>query len=209
MADLNAYIALLDQLRDDIADAICEMGGTATQDETMKTLVPKLLNLPDASESAIAALTTPSPSYGYYAYTEKVKLADQITVSKLYKMASMKLVISSENAVALTVTAPGWTITRTASEITLTASVADQTRSVAARLLQAVTVSHSGTGPVPATVTLTLIGRSSGKPFTATGSCQWIYSGPTWAAIEAMNLTWQQIEDRALTWDGLENLPKP
>lgn len=213
MSTIAEYLRVLDSLRDQMADNLQKMGVTASQNETLQTLVPKILGIQQGNLEheycKVRMLNFPA-SYGFYTFEETALLAGAVEVTGFYMIRSAEILLSANSGLTrLLVTAPNWEITRSDTEIRLKLDAVGKTKGQFTDLLDLIKLQISGTDPLVITVTMAVVGDETGDVIGAAGSAQLRWQNGSWGAFEAHNYTWDAIEKAAYTWDDLERIGKP
>lgn len=211
MDNLTPYLELLTGLRGELAAHLRYMGVEASADEPLKTLVPKVLQIPqgDPNEELFAAqMTAFDVDYGFFSTGESASLDGICRITLFSRVTALVLTIAGSGVGALTVSADGWSAARSGTAITLTRQVT--CRADAEKALTAVRISGDDATEVSAVITLTAR-FASGATANATGSTALKYSYlTTWDILEsAFGYTWKGLEDDDITWRTLEALGKP
>ena len=207
---LTQRLALLEQLRGDLADNLTAVGVAADRTQTLEVLVPKVLQvLNAAAEQFSASLKTGwSVSYGFFTTGETVSFSGLVTLNSCVRVTRLTYTVSGTGASALTVSGAGWTVSKSGSTITAVYAPGGVIPAETARqALGKITVAGDGKTAVSAKVTLKATGVS-GTQYAASGTAAFSYAyGLTWKNIEAAGLTWSKLEGK--TWSALEAWSKP
>lgn len=212
MSTIAEYLQALDSLRDQLADNLQKMGVDASQNETLQTLVPKVLGIQQGDmrhEYCDVTLLDFPCTYGFYSYDETATMIGVLDVNGFYMVRSAEIIISGTGLSALQITAQNWTITQSDTEISLQCSVLDKTANQFLDLVDVIQIKLKENIDLTATVTMIIIGDETGEVVGATGSAELRFQNNSWAAIEARGYTWSDIEANSYTWDDIENLGKP
>lgn len=207
---LTPYLSLLESLRDDLAANLTKMGVSASDTETLQTLVPKVLQIAQGNisqEVFVAQMHAFSVSYGYFSTGEICHFTGICQIQYYNKISFLTVTISGTGLSALTVTAPNWTVTSSESAITMI--MATGTRFDAQAALDAIMVEGDDATDVLATITVTAT-MESGTQISADSATELIFSyGMTWKVLEDIGYTWAALEAENLTWTMLEEMGKP
>lgn len=213
MSTIAEYLTALEGLRDQIADNLVKLGINASRDETLKTLVPKLLGIQqgDMRHECFAAKMQNFPiSYGFFSFNEIAALVGAIEVEAFYMIRSAEINIDAAGGLSrLNVVAPNWQITQSDTKISMVCDVIGKSRAQFTDLLDLIRISITGTEALSAQVTMIVIGDETGNTLAAAGSTSLRFQKGNWETLEARNYTWNDIETQGYTWQGLENLGKP
>lgn len=211
MDNLTAYLELLVSLRGDLAAHLNYMGVEASADEPLKTLVPKILQIPqgDPSKEVFSAqMSAFDVAYDFFSTGETASLDGICSITLYNLVTALTVSITGSGLSALTVSASGWTVTRTSSSITLTRQVSCKADAEAA--LRTVRFSGDDATEINANISVKATFRS-GATAAASGSTALKYSyQTTWDILQnAFGYTWRQLEADSITWRKLEALGKP
>lgn len=212
MSKIAEYLQALDNLRDQLADNLSKMGVTASQDETLQTLVPKVLGIQQGDmrhEYCDVTLLDFPCTYGFYSYDETATMIGLLDVNGFYMIRSAEFLISGNGLSALQITAPNWTITQSDTEISLRCSVLSKTSNQFLDLVDVIQIKLKESIDLTATVTMIIVGDETGEIVGAAGSAELRFQNNSWAAIEAFGYTWGDIEANNYTWEDIETLGKP
>ena len=213
MSTIAEYLTALEGLRDQLADNLGKLGISASRDETLKTLVPKLLGIQqgDMQHECFAARMLNFPiSYGFFSFDETAALVGAIEVDAFYMIRSAEISIDAAGGLSrLNVVAPNWQSTQSDTKISMVCDVKGKSRAQFTDLLDLIRISITGTEDLSAQVTMIVIGDETGDTLAAAGSTKLKFQKNSWDALEARNYTWNDIEMQGYTWQGLEDLGKP
>lgn len=203
-------LVLLRDLRNSLAYNLTAMGVSASDTETLETLVPKVLQILNSSAEVFTASLAPAwdVSYGFFSTGEVVTIGEVITIAQATRINKLTLVISGEGVSVLSVASPGWEISRAGNTIT---AVYAPGRVVPMEEMEAVLDSFLVTGDdvtfVAADVTLSAE-SVGGTNFQATGTASFSYAySMTWRMLEQVYPTWQELNGK--TWSEVQVFHKP
>lgn len=218
----NSTIAIeltfLNKLRKDLANYINRMGVTASETETLKELVPKVLLITQGNpftgyfDGRFTKTPIMDDQYSTFLYGSKVTLNGCVDIIGYFKMSSCTLTLTGTNLNALTITAaPEWTINVNTEGTT--ATLTRQTSDVSSGGLMTILlndIKFSAISDVTCTCTFTAIEDGTNAVKTATGSTSFKISKNSWERIEDLYTTWNILsgenESDGYTWNEVENL---
>lgn len=211
MTNLTPYISLLCQLREDLAGNLTRMGVSASADEPLQTLIPKVLRIAqgDISQQVFLAALEPEfdVSYGFFGAGEVAEFAGMCTVSALCRIKALRMEISGTDASTLTVEASGWTVQKGAGVTAVYQPAGGLSRFDAQDALVGIRIQGDGETSVSATIRVYAVGED-GLTIAASGSTALVYKyGATWDVLEALGYTWGGLDGK--TWDEIEHIGKP
>ncbi len=210
MNNLTPYFQLLSSLRDDLAGNLVKMGVAAGTEESLQTLIPKVLLIAqgDTSQEVFAAACKSAfdVSYGYFSAGETASFAGMCVITMFCRVASLKVEVSGTGLSGLTVIAPGW-IVESGAGITLTRAVVS--RFDAQDALNGISFTGDGNTIVEASIRVSAV-MEGGASIPAAGTATLCYKyGATWQLLEVLGCTWSSLETQNMTWAGLETMGKP
>ena len=209
--NLTPYISLLCGLREDLAENLARMGVSATADESLQTLIPKVLRIAqgDTSLQVFQAALTPEfdVSYGFFGPGEVAEFTGMCSITALCRIRALRVEITGEGAATLTVEAPGWTVQTGTGVTAVYQPAGGMTRFDGQDALDGIRIHGDGETSVTATVRVSAVGEE-GLTLSATGSTALVFKyGATWDVLEAMGYTWGGLDGK--TWYEIEHIGKP
>ena len=209
--NLTPYVSLLCQLREDLAGNLVRMGVSASVDEPLQTLIPKVLRIAqgDTSQQVFLAALTPEfdVSYGFFGSGEVAEFAGMCSISALCRIRALRMEITGDGAATLTVEAAGWSVQTGTGVTAVYQPVGGLSRFEAQDALDGIRIHGDGETPVSATIRVYAVGEE-GLTIAAAGSTALVYKyGATWDVLEALGYTWGGLEGK--TWDEIEHIGKP
>lgn len=209
--NLTPYVSLLCQLREDLAGNLVRMGVSASVDEPLQTLIPKVLRIAqgDTSQQVFLAALTPEfdVSYGFFGPGEVAEFAGMCSISALCKIRALRVEITGDGAATLTVEAAGWSVQTGTGVTAVYQPAGGLSRFEAQDALDGIRIHGDGETPVSATIRVYAVGEE-GLTIAAAGSTALVYKyGATWDVLEALGYTWGGLEGK--TWDEIEHIGKP
>lgn len=209
--NLTPYVSLLCQLREDLAGNLVRMGVSASVDEPLQTLIPKVLRIAqgDTSQQVFLAALEPEfdVSYGFFGPGEVAEFAGMCTISALCRIKALRVEITGTDASTLTVEASGWTVQKGTGVTATYQPAGGLSRFEAQDALDRISIHGDGETSVSATIRVYAVGEA-GLPIAASGSTSLEYKyGATWDVLEALGYTWGGLEGK--TWDEVEHIGKP
>lgn len=202
------YLSHLTALRDQLAHNLNRCGVTASSDETLTTLIPKVLDISSGNPYLgyfVAEFTTKQfdLTYGVLLYNTPASFNGMLAIDGYFKMSSFTLTLSGSGLTALQITAPGATVTK-ASDNSATikyTTPSSVTRHNLQDMLDAVVFQSNADAEF--TITASSIEQDTGDNKVVEGSkslkiqknCWGVVQDtyPTWAVAGTM--TWAQIEE--------------
>ena len=209
--NLTPYVSLLCQLREDLAGNLVRMGVSASVDEPLQTLIPKVLRIAqgDTSQQVFLAALTPEfdVSYGFFGPGEVAEFAGMCSISALCRIRALRMEITGDGAATLTVEAAGWSVQTGTGVTAVYQPAGGLSRFEAQDALDGIRIHGDGETPVSATIRVYAVGEE-GLTIAAAGSTALVYKyGATWDVLEALGYTWGGLEGK--TWDEIEHIGKP
>ena len=209
--NLTPYVSLLCQLREDLAGNLVRMGVSASVDEPLQTLIPKVLRIAqgDTSQQVFLAALTPEfdVSYGFFGPGEVAEFAGMCSISALCRIRALRVEITGDGAATLTVEAAGWSVQTGTGVTAVYQPAGGLSRFEAQDALDGIRIHGDGETPVSATIRVYAVGEE-GLTIAAAGSTALVYKyGATWDVLEALGYTWGGLEGK--TWDEIEHIGKP
>ena len=209
--NLTPYVSLLCQLREDLAGNLVRMGVSASVDEPLQTLIPKVLRIAqgDTSQQVFLAALTPEfdVSYGFFGPGEVAEFAGMCSISALCRIRALRMEITGDGAATLTVEAAGWSVQTGTGVTAVYQPAGGLSRFEAQDALDGIRIHGDGETPVSATIRVYAVGEE-GLTIAAAGSIALVYKyGATWDVLEALGYTWGGLEGK--TWDEIEHIGKP
>ena len=209
--NLTPYVSLLCQLREDLAGNLVRMGVSASVDEPLQTLIPKVLRIAqgDTSQQVFLAALTPEfdVSYGFFGPGEVAEFAGMCSISALCRIRALRMEITGDGAATLTVEAAGWSVQTGTGVTAVYQPAGGLSRFEAQDALDGIRIHGDGEMPVSATIRVYAVGEE-GLTIAAAGSTALVYKyGATWDVLEALGYTWGGLEGK--TWDEIEHIGKP
>lgn len=220
--ELSDYLILLESLRDDLAANLRKRGVQAENAETLQSLVPKVLYIPQGNpylgyfEGTLAKTHINNGEYGVFLYGETVPMSGVFNITGYYKMASAVLTLTGSGLSLVTINAPGWLVSVTDdTRATLTLDTAEiQASGLMQSYLDAITFSYTNSEPAPdnegvadkavhVSISFKAIEQDTGTEYPIEGSCTFDIQRNSWDHVEdtyplMSNLdthTWSQVED--------------
>ena len=211
MTNLTLYVSLLCQLREDLAGNLVRMGVSASVDEPLQTLIPKVLRIAqgDTSQQVFLAALAPEfdVSYGFFGPGEVAEFAGMCSISALCRTRALRMEITGDGAATLTVEAAGWSVQTGTGVTAVYQPAGGLSRFEAQDALDGIRIHGDGETPVSATIRVYAVGEE-GLTIAAAGSTALVYKyGATWDVLEALGYTWGGLEGK--TWDEIEHIGKP
>ena len=106
---LQARLALLEQLRQDLAHNIAALGVSASATETLETLVPKVLLVLGGTEGFTASILPEwDISYGVFTTGEIVSMDGMVTVTSASRIKALSITVTGTGVSSLTAAGSGW-----------------------------------------------------------------------------------------------------
>lgn len=209
--NLTPYIALLCQLREDLAGNLARMGVSASIDEPLQTLIPKVLRIAQGDTSQQVFLASLKAefdvSYGFFGPGEVAEFAGMCAISALCRIKALRVEITGTDASTLTVEASGWTVQKGSGVTAVYQPAGGLSRFEAQDALDGVSIHGDGETSVSATIRVYAVGEA-GLTIAASGSTSLEYKyGATWDVLEALGYTWGELNGK--TWDEIEHIGKP
>jgi len=209
-------LAYLGRLRDQLAENLSAMGVEASSSETLRSLVPKVLEiligdqtvplfdftlLKDEIKSSIAPTD-------YAESTEVLSFGGCASVARCNLITQIDLVFTAQEPITLRVAGEGWSSVAGSSEKEAIARYA-LTRATAAKAnvaLNALSFTIEGSGPV----NIVVKGCYGQQTFTALGERKLVKvivsDTNSWMVLEKACPTWETLEGK--TWEQIEALRK-
>lgn len=209
--NLTPYVSLLCQLREDLAGNLVRMGVSASVDEPLQTLIPKVLRIAqgDTSQQVFLAALTPEfdVSYGFFGPGEVAEFAGMCSISALCRIRALRVEITGDGAATLAVEAAGWSVQTGTGVTAVYQPAGGLSRFDAQDALDRIRIHGDGETSVSGTIRVYAVGEE-GLTIAAAGSTSLVYKyGATWDVLEALGYTWAGLDGK--TWDEIEHIGKP
>lgn len=226
MASIKIELGYLDELRKKLATYLSRMGVTATTDETLKQLVPKVLMISQGNpftsyfNGEFTKAVVNDGKYSTYLYDTELTLENVIDIIGYFRMTSCTLTLTGRNLNNLNIQADGWTVTTNAGGTQTTISrTTDGINSGGLITTMLTDIIFSATKPnitddempdIHAELAFSAVEEVSGETKTATlynnKATYFTISHNSWERIEDTYNTWADVENNNLTWTQFENL---
>lgn len=205
---LQARLALLEQLRQDLAHNIAALGVPASATETLEVLVPKVLLALSGTEGFTASILPEwDVSYGVFSTGETVSMEGMVTVASASRIVSLAITVSGTGVSTLTPAGAGWDWTKAGNTLTGTfASGGVLTAQAIDTALGRVSFAGDGATAVSAAVTVAAQG-ASGAAYQVPGTAEFVYAYTmSWELLQTFYPTWAAMDGK--TWDQLTTFTK-
>lgn len=211
------YLTKLDALRDDLARNLAYMGVTATADETLDVLVPKVLDILTGDPSAEllkytinnAELASTVRPTAYFGDGERVTFGDALTVNAANRITIIKIMITSVPvglSQTFTVSGDGWTGQVGTSNYVASFPLTRATRGKVIEALKAFSLGFTGSDSGDCTLEVSAVAES-GAEIAATGTISFkLRPFSTWEIAQAKYPKWTDVS--GLSWKTVESLKK-
>lgn len=209
---IKISLEFLDELRNDLAKNINRMGVTASNTETLKELIPKVLFITQGNpftgyfDAEFTKERIMDGDYSTFLYGDEVTLEGAVDVIGYFKMSSCELKLVGTGLDNLQVTVdPSWTktVNEDGTELKLTRNTNEVgSGGLMTALLE--DIKFSAVENVYVTCTFTATEAGTGEIKTATGSTKFTIQKNSWERVEDIYTTWNVLNN--YTWNQLENL---
>lgn len=209
---LTAYLELLESLRDDLAANLSGLGVTASASETLQTLIPKVLSIPQGNPYVAYFKATRKVShitngaYQEFLFGQNVSFANIFQFAGYYMLSSCKVTLTGSGITAMIITAPGWTINKASDKsATLTANTASiKSGSAMQSLFNVISVKSNSEAHI--TITFTAYEQTTNKSYNISGGVTFDIQKNSWARVEDTYPTFAKLNKA--TWKQVESLVK-
>ena len=203
---LQARLALLEQLRQDLAHNIAALGVSASATETLETLVPKVLLVLGGTEGFTASILPEwDISYGVFTTGEIVSMDGMVTVTSASRIKALSITVTGTGVSSLNDAGSGWSWSLAGD--TITGSYEPGGVLTLQGIMEAfdqVTFAGDGETSVQATVTASTQGVS-GQWHGVQGAAEFAYAYimnwqllgevyPTYGAAAATGKSWEELK---------------